>query len=224
MEKTSNYLMPLQDQMYAAASKEIAKPMEKYMKHLFPYLGVKAPLRKTIYKAFIKNNLPSSSSWEAEIKYLWSLPEREFQYTAIELCWACRKMWTKKTIHLLVYLLKDKSWWDSVDAIASILVGHYFLVFPEEKQATILKWSKDDNLWIRRTSIIFQLKYGAKTDWDLLQACINNNLHSIEFFINKAIGWALRQYARTNAEQVRDFVHHTQLANLSKREALKHIG
>ena len=157
MEKTSNYLMPLQDQMYAAASKEIAKPMEKYMKHLFPYLGVKAPLRKTIYKAFIKNNLPSSSSWEAEIKYLWSLPEREFQYTAIELCWACRKMWTKKTIHLLVFLLKDKSWWDSVDAIASILVGHYFLVFPEEKQATILKWSKDDNLWIRRTSIIFQL-------------------------------------------------------------------
>lgn len=224
MEKTSNYLMPLQDQMYAAASKEIAKPMEKYMKHLFPYLGVKAPLRKTIYKAFIKNNLPSSSSWEAETKYLWSLPEREFQYTAIELCWACRKMWTKKTIHLLVFLLKDKSWWDSVDAIASILVGHYFLVFPEEKQATILKWSKDDNLWIRRTSIIFQLKYGAKTDWALLQACINNNLNSKEFFINKAIGWALRQYARTNAEQVRDFVHHTQLANLSKREALKHIG
>lgn len=224
MEKTSSYLVPLQDQMYAAASNEIAKPMEKYMKHLFPYLGVKAPLRKTIYKAFIKNNLPSTRSWEAEVKHLWSLPEREFQYTAIELCWACRKMWTKKTIHLLVFLLKDKSWWDSVDAIASILVGHYFLLFPEEKQATILKWSKDENLWIRRTSIIFQLKYGAKTDVDLLQRCIHNNLQSKEFFINKAIGWALRQYARTNAEYVRNFVLHTQLANLSKREALKHIG
>jgi 3-methyladenine DNA glycosylase AlkD len=224
MGKQSTYLMPLQDQMYAAASRDMAKPMEKYMKNLFPYLGVKAPLRKTIYKAFIQNNLPTAIAWEEEVRYLWSLPEREFQYTAIELCWACRKMWNERTIDFFIELIKDKSWWDSVDAIASILVGHYFTVYPQKIDKYIISWSKDEHLWVRRTSIIFQLKYGAKTDWELLQRCIHNNLNSKEFFINKAIGWALRQYAKTNPSEVKELVLHTNLSNLSKREALKHIG
>ena len=202
----------------------MAKPMEKYMKNLFPYLGVKAPLRKTIYKAFIKNNLPTAIAWEEEVRYLWSLPEREFQYTAIELCWACRKMWNERTIDFFIELIKDKSWWDSVDAIASILVGHYFTVYPQKIDKYIISWSKDEHLWVRRTSIIFQLKYGVKTDWELLQRCIHNNLNSKEFFINKAIGWALRQYAKTNPSEVKELVLHTNLSNLSKREALKHIG
>jgi 3-methyladenine DNA glycosylase AlkD len=216
--------MPLQDQMYAAASRDMAKPMEKYMKNLFPYLGVKAPLRKTIYNAFIKNNLPAAIAWEQEVRYLWSLPEREFQYTAIELCWACRKMWNERTIDFFIELIKDKSWWDSVDAIASILVGHYFTIYPQKIDKYIISWSKDEHLWVRRTSIIFQLKYGVKTDWELLQRCIHNNLNSKEFFINKAIGWALRQYAKTNPSEVKELVLHTNLSNLSKREALKHIG
>jgi 3-methyladenine DNA glycosylase AlkD len=224
MGKQSTYLMPLQGQMYAAASRDMAKPMEKYMKNLFPYLGVKAPLRKTIYKAFIQNNLPTAIAWEEEVRYLWSLPEREFQYTAIELCWACRKMWNERTIDFFIELIKDKSWWDSVDAIASILVGHYFTVYPQKIDKYIISWSKDEHLWIRRTSIIFQLKYGVKTDWELLQRCIHNNLNSKEFFINKAIGWALRQYAKTNPSEVKELVLHTNLSNLSKREALKHIG
>jgi 3-methyladenine DNA glycosylase AlkD len=224
MGKQSTYLMPLQDQMYAVASRDMAKPMEKYMKNLFPYLGVKAPLRKTIYKAFIKNNLPTAIAWEEEVRYLWSLPEREFQYTAIELCWACRKMWNERTIDFFIELIKDKSWWDSVDAIASILVGHYFTIYPQKIDKYIISWSKDEHLWVRRTSIIFQLKYGVKTDWELLQRCIHNNLNSKEFFINKAIGWALRQYAKTNPSEVKELVLHTNLSNLSKREALKHIG
>ena len=104
------------------------------------------------------------------------------------------------------------------------MVGHYFTIYPQKIDKYIISWSKDEHLWVRRTSIIFQLKYGVKTDWELLQRCIHNNLNSKEFFINKAIGWALRQYAKTNPSEVKELVLHTNLSNLSKREALKHIG
>ena len=130
----------------------------------------------------------------------------------------------EEDLELIEYMITHNSWWDTVDMIASHLIGAYFKKYPKKKHALILKWSKSEDMWIRRTSIIFQLKYKDETDTELLAQVIENNLGSKEFFINKAIGWALRTYSAIDPEWVEDFVeNHPDLANLSKKEALRSI-
>jgi 3-methyladenine DNA glycosylase AlkD len=120
-------------------------------------------------------------------------------------------------------MLITKSWWDTVDSIAGGTVGVQFQRFPDVREKYLPKWRASDNFWLRRTAILFQLNYKKETDFDLLCEIIRENLDSNEFFINKAIGWSLRQYARIDPKAVKKFAKSTRLHPLSQREALKHL-
>jgi 3-methyladenine DNA glycosylase AlkD len=152
---------------------------------------------------------------------LWSLPQREFQYIAVSLIGKFEKELPKNFMETLEYLLITKSWWDTVDTISTGVVGTHFKRYPKTKKRYLTKWRKSDNFWLRRASILFQLGYKQETDFALLCDIIRENLGSKEFFINKAIGWALRQYTRVDPQAVRKFVAETPLHPLSAREALK---
>ncbi len=218
-----SYLEPLYNLFETNKSTE-AEGMEKYMKNLFPFLGIKRPVRNELQKQFLKENgLPEINVFNDVIKELWSKPEREYQYFALDLMEKMKNKVPHNTIELYQHTIIKKSWWDTVDLIASKLVGNHILRYPEDLRL-IDKWSTDDNMWLRRTSILHQLKYKTKTDTNRLKAYIENNLGSQEFFINKAIGWALREYGKTNTDFVLSFVKsHPELSNLSKKEALRII-
>ncbi len=203
-----------------------AGPMKKYMRDQFEYLGIKSPQVTTLLREHIKENgLPPLDKLDTISHELWSLPQREFQYVAMSLMSRLEKKYEPAFITTIEHLLVTKSWWDTVDVLASHAVGTQFKRFPVIKEKYLKKWRKSDNFWLRRTTLLFQLGYKKETDFDLLCELIHENLGSDEFFINKAIGWALRQYAHTDPAPVRKFVKATkELHPLSRREALKNIG
>ena len=203
-----------------------AGPMKKYMRDQFEYLGIKSPQASVLLREHIhEHGLPPLDQLDIILRELWSLPQREFQYTAITLAGKLEKKVEPEFITTIEYLITTKSWWDTVDALAGHAVGSQFKCFPIVKEKYIKKWRKSDNFWLRRTTFLFQLGYKKETDFDLMCELIKENLGSDEFFINKAIGWALRQYAHTNPAPVKKFVKATKdLHPLSRREALKNIG
>jgi len=152
---------------------------------------------------------------------LWDLPEREYQYVAIGYLRKFSKKWDRDFIDLFEQLIISKSWWDSVDGIASWLVGEHFKRFPEMRDEYIDKWMESENIWLQRVCLLFQLHYKEKTDEMLMGSVIMSLNGSKEFFINKAIGWILREYSKTDSQAVINFVENNKLSNLSKREALK---
>jgi 3-methyladenine DNA glycosylase AlkD len=220
-----NYLEKAQKVFTAQSNQELAEGMSKYMRYLFPYLGLKKPLRASLTKDFFAQHaLPKIDEWEDVVKELYALEEREYQYLAMDICEKMKKHWTIGTLDLFEWMILNKSWWDSVDSIASKLVGHYFKKFPDHKREITSAWNEHENFWLRRSSIIFQLSYKEQTDEKLLFAHCLNCIHEQEFFIRKAIGWALRQHARINPNAVKYFVNNHPFSNLSKREALKHLS
>jgi 3-methyladenine DNA glycosylase AlkD len=167
---------------------------------------------------------PAVSELDEIVRDLWNLPQREFQYAAIGLVGRLDKRLPPISIKTLEYMITHKSWWDTVDSIAGGTVGVHFKHFPEVREKYLAKWRKSENFWLRRTTILFQLNYKKETNFDLLCEIIRENLGSKEFFINKAIGWSLRQYARFDPKAVKKFVNATKdLHPLSRREALKHL-
>lgn len=202
-----------------------AAPMKKYMRDQFDYLGIKSPQMRELTSVFIKQNgLPPMEDLEVIVRELWRLPEREFQYLATSLIGRMEKQLGGDFINTLEHLITHKSWWDTVDTIAGHSVGAMFKRFPKVKTKYLKKWRRSDNIWLRRTTLLFQLGYKEETDFDLLCDLIRENLGSNEFFINKAIGWALRQYAWTNPAPVKKFVKGTKdLHPVSRREALKNL-
>jgi len=203
-----------------------AEPMKKYMRGQFEYLGIKSPQSAALLREFIKEHgLPPLAKLDEISRDLWSLSQREFQYASMTLMGKLEKKYEPEFISTIEYLLITKSWWDTVDVIASHAVGTHFKRFPDVREKYLKKWRKSDNFWLRRTTLLFQLGYKKETDFELLCELIRENLGSNEFFINKAIGWALRQYAHTNPLPVKKFVQATkELHPLSRREALKNIG
>ncbi len=201
-----------------------AAPMKKYMRDQFEYLGLKGPQQGALMKEFIsQNGYPAMADLDAVLRDLWSLPQREFQYAAVGLLSRFEKELPAKFIKTIEYLLITKSWWDTVDTITGHTLGVHFHRFPEVREKYLAQWRASNNFWLRRACILFQLNYKQETDFDLLCEIICENLDSKEFFINKAIGWSLRQYARTDPKAVKKFVNSTPLHPLSRREALKHI-
>jgi len=199
-----------------------AEPMAKYMKNLFPYLGIKTPTRRELLKDFLKEyGLPELSRLKQITLDLWELPEREFQYVAIGLLRKFTKTWDEDFIDLFEQLIITKSWWDTVDGLASWMVGEHFKRFPDIRDKYINRWMKSGNMWLQRTCLLFQLSYKEKTDEMLMGSIITALNGSDEFFINKAIGWILREYSKTDAHAVINFVKNNELAPLSNREALK---
>ena len=201
-----------------------AGPMKKYMRDQFEYLGIKTPQNGALQKEFYKEHgLPELAELDSILRDLWALPQREFQYVGMGLLGKFEKQLPADFIKTVEYLIVTKSWWDTVDAIAGHTVGTHFKRFPKVRETYLKKWRKSENLWLRRTTILFQLGYKKETDFELLSEIIRENLGSNEFFINKAIGWALRQYAYADPKAVTKFVNSTQLQPLSRREAMKHL-
>ncbi len=196
------------------------------MRDQFEYLGIKSPQFSALLKDFIKQNgLPPLDKLDVISRELWSLPQREFQYAETSLIGRLENKLEPEFITTLEYLLVTKPWWDTVDTIAGNAVGTHFKRFPKVREKYLKKWRKSDNFWLHRTALLFQLGYKKETDFDLLCEIIQENLGSDEFFINKAIGWALRQYAWTDPKSVKKFAKATKgLHPLSRREALKNIG
>ena len=201
-----------------------AVPMKAYMKGRFEFLGIKSPQRKALTRPFLESKMrPSASAiWEV-IHALWNRQEREFQYFALDLLEKYKRHVREDWIENYEGLIVNKSWWDTVDALAANHVGHYFKVYPSMIPEITNRWMASKNLWLQRSCLLFQLKYKMDTDERLLQHCIENLSTSREFFIAKAIGWSLRQYAKFNPEWVVNFVDSHELQPLSKREALRLI-
>lgn len=202
-----------------------AAGMKRYMRDQFEYLGIKSPQFKELMKEYIAaNGLPPVDELDSILRGLWSLPEREFQYAANSLLGRLEKQLPAGLIRTMEYMIVTKSWWDTVDTIAGGTLGVHFQRYPTIREKYLAKWRKSENFWLRRACILFQLNYKKETDFDLLCEIIRENLVSKEFFINKAIGWALRQYARTDPKAVKKFVKATKELNpLSRREAMKHL-
>ena len=202
-----------------------AAPMKKYMRDQFEYLGIKSPQHAALMREFIKaNGLPPLNDLDVVLRDLWSLPQREFQYAGMGLLGRFEKQLPAQFIDMVQYLIVTKSWWDTVDLIASHTVGTHFKRFPKVREKYLKRWRRSENIWLRRTAILFQLGYKQETDFGLLSEIICENLGSQEFFINKAIGWSLRQYAYIDPKAVKKFVRSTPLQPLSQREAMKHLG
>ena len=219
------YILPLKTLFEQNANLTQAAPMKKYMRDQFEYLGIKSPQASALFREFIhEHGLPPLEHLAVIARELWNLPQREFQYLALSLIGRYEKKLEPDFITTLEYLIVTKSWWDTVDALAGHPVGTQFKRYPDIKAKYLKKWRTSQNIWLRRTTILFQLNYKKETDFDLLCEIIRENLGSKEFFINKAIGWALRQYAHINPAPVKKFVNATkELHPLSRREAMKHL-
>jgi len=201
-----------------------AGPMTKYMKNHFPFLGIKSPIRKELEKVFFKETGILKEPFDQEfIIELWEKDEREYQYMALTYIEKSLKKLQKGDLTLMERLVLEKSWWDTVDAIAAKAVGKIAEKFPEIIEETIDDWAEHDNMWLRRTAILFQLKYKEITDEERLYRYIRSNSDSKEFFIQKAIGWALREYSKTNPSSVKQFINENSLAPLSVREGSKYV-
>ena len=217
------YVASIKDSLEQNANPAQAASMKKYMRNQFEYLGIKSPQLKALFRQIMNaQGLPDIRGLDGIVHELWELPQREYQYFAISLMERLEKKLPPQSIKTLEYMITHKSWWDTVDNISHI-VGVLFKNYPEVRQKYLAKWRTSKNFWLRRTAILFQLDYKEQTDFDLLRDIILENLGSDEFFINKAIGWSLRQYARVDADAVKQFVNSTGLHPLSRREAMKHL-
>lgn len=219
-----DFINILETEFWKNANPEIAIGQKAYMKNQFEFYGIKTPVRRKIQKPFlIKEYLPPKNELEKIVKTLWKKPQREYQYFAQELTEKYNEQFDKSDIELFEYVITHKSWWDTIDFIAPKLVGKYFIIYPEQRDVTIKKWIASENIWLQRASILFQLNYKNELDTEFLVYVINSLLGSKEFFINKAIGWILRQYSRTNPDWVINFTNNTQLDRLSYKEAVRLI-
>ena len=220
-----SYLVKLKKYYEAAANVENAFHMRAYMKDNFVFYGIRSDVRKEIFQKFIQSEgLPELEDLEQIVKDAWNLPQREYQYFAMELARRFNKKFEIDHLKMIEYMVTHKSWWDTVDHVASNLAGPYFSMYPDMIEDTIERWSSSKNMWLNRTAILFQLKYKENTDLELLFDVINKFKHSKEFFIQKAIGWSLREYSKTDPNPVKAFVKEAGLANLSEKEALKRVG
>lgn len=211
---TSPALPLIRSALADAADPARAGGMAAYMRYHFDFLGVQTPARRAVCREILRGRR-HTPDWQL-VSDCWDQPEREFQYVA---CDHLRQVPLSPTdLPRLRELVSTKSWWDTVDSLAKP-IGR------ATDPASMRGWAVDDNLWVRRVAIIHQLGCRGGTDTALLTEIILTNVGSGEFFIDKAIGWALRDFARHDPEWVRRFLaeHGERLAALSRREAAKHL-
>lgn len=213
---------------------ERAAQQQAYMKSELPYVGLGAPALKALLRPLLaEHRFVDRAQWEHAVLELWEDAEhREEWYAAIALLRhrTYRPWLDPDLLPLLETLVRTGAWWDVVDEIASHLVGQVLLDHRAATTPVMDAWSVDaDSLWVRRTAMLAQLRHADHTDTDLLARVLVANLddtaYGREFFVRKALGWALRQHARTDPAWVRTFVraHADRLSGLSRREALKHL-
>ena len=201
----------------------LAESMSKYMQDKFRFLGVRGATRTEIYKKYFPDARKTKTvDWDF-VESCWNKEEREFQYVVVYYLKAMQKFLKREDISKLKYLIVTKSWWDTVDLLAKVIGS--LVIRIEGYDKIMLEWSKDSNIWLKRVAILYQLSLKDKIDEIILDKILVNNLGDNEFFINKAIGWALRDYSKFNPEWVREFIKKNKdnMANLSIREASKYI-
>ncbi len=212
----------------AVAEPARAPAMQAYMKSAMPYLGVSAiPLRQVCKALFADLRFADAGEWRDEVLAVWRGARfREERYAAIELTGlrAARAFHDMSALPMYEEMIVTGAWWDYVDVIAGHRLWAILQAEGEAMKRAMLAWAVDENMWKRRSAILCQLRAKERTDLAFLHACIAPSIGSSEFFLRKAIGWALRQYAWTDpAEVVRYVEAHPELSGLSKREALKNV-
>jgi 3-methyladenine DNA glycosylase AlkD len=219
------YLQPFQELLVANANAENAAAMKAYMKGRFEFYGIKSPERRELQKQFLADHGLPVPFDPAVFRACWQADQREFQMFGLDLLRRQAKKVQEHDLALIEELITTKSWWDTVDGLASWICGPYFQKFPEKTRPITDAWAVSQNMWLRRTSILFQLGYKVKTDAKILTDHIEKNLGSDEFFINKAIGWSLRELGKVEPDFVRQYIAkmESKLHPLSIREALKNL-
>lgn len=231
MEHAENILIEaVRVELARAADPAKAPAMQAYMKSEMPYFGVQSPQMRAICRAvFAAHPLASFELWRDTALTLWrDARYREERYAAIALTGdrLYRAYQRLDTLPMYEEMIVSGAWWDYVDDLATHQIGLLLSLYPQPMRAAMLVWSRDADLWKRRTAILCQNTFKEKTDEELLFACIEPNLGDREFFMRKAIGWALREYAKTRPDAVRRYVreHEDTLSPLSRREATKHLA
>jgi 3-methyladenine DNA glycosylase AlkD len=220
----------LHDRLKDAADPARAPGMQAYMKSAMPYLGVSTvPMRAVCKKLFAGLDWPDGAAWQRDVLAIWRGARfREERYAAIALTGvrAARGFQHMDALAMYEAMIVEGAWWDYVDAIATQRLWAILQNDRAAMETKMLAWSRDEDMWKRRSAILCQIKAKGATDLDFLYACIEPSMDSKEFFLRKAIGWALRQYGWTDPAEIRRYVaaNEARLSGLSKREALKNIG
>ena len=199
--------------------------MSAYMKNHFQFMGVNAPVRKEIQRDWFKSLPHLNHDQKTDlIVRLWKCPDREMHYVALDFL---NKLPLKEIelddVNLIEYLITRNSWWDSVDSIATGFTGKYMKKYPEQRQILVEKWRASENRWLNRTCLLFQLKYSKETDTELLRSLVHQYKDRNDFFIQKAIGWSLRQLSKSNPDAVRGILEEIKLKGLALKEASKYL-
>lgn len=213
----------LYEEMIQHKNEEQAQRMSKYMLNKFEYIGIKTPERRKIFKNFFSEYKNEEKiDWEF-VNKCWENKYREFQYVAADYLKNMKDKLTINDIPKFKRLILEKSWWDTIDNL-DMTIGALALK-DSNVNKILLEWSLDENIWLRRIAIDHQLLRKEKTNTELLEKILKNNLGQAEFFINKAIGWALRNYSKTNPERVKNFIEENKenMAKLSIKEASKYL-
>lgn len=230
MDDGAELLDALRAALRSGADAERAVGQQRYMKSEMPFLGLTSPQRHGLLRPLLGDpalRIESRSAWERAVRELWDAAEfREDRYAALALLRhrSYRSWRDPDVIPLVQHIVVTGAWWDYVDEVGSV-VGEVLLMDPEGEGLRMRDWAEDDDMWLRRSAIISQLRHKERTDTTLLVDVIEPNLGDREFFVRKAIGWSLRQFARTDPAWVRAFVdaRGARLSGLSRREALKHL-
>lgn len=219
-----SYLIPITKQFKQNAHAATAAGAKAYLLNQFEFFGMYTPQRRLLCKAHYRDHpVKDLKELEAIVKECFTLDQREYQYFGIELFAFHKKLWQDSSIKLIEHCIVTRSWWDSVDHIASEWLGLFFKMFPGKTEPVTSKWNRSGNMWLQRSSIMFQKAYKKDTNTELLSKYILHHKGSKEFFIQKAIGWALREYSKTDPAWVQAFVKNNKLSPLSEREALKRL-
>ena len=209
------------------SNKKNAIPMQNYMKSKIPFYGVMSPVKKKIDLKLKKEfKIKNFEEYKQVTEELWNNAKyREERATAITIAKQYKEFQTLNALPIYKHMIMDGAWWDYVDEISAHLIGNLLENYPKEIKKELKKWNKDKHMWLRRSSIISQLRFKENTDEKLLYSFIKNTMHEKEFFIRKAIGWALREYSKTNPNSVKKFVKENEnsLSYLSKKEALRRM-
>ena len=204
----------------------LAQGMENYMKNNFPFLGVRSTPRRNQmmeWKKTLPAKLSRREAWEIVLE-LWQKEEREYHHFALDwmMTWPM-KSYEKEDIEGIYFILSNHSWWDTIDGIAVHIVGKYARKFPEEMPRIITEWMSHRSFWLNRTCLLYQLKYKEQTNLGLQQSYIHALKWNKEFFIQKAIGWSLREISKWNPTWVKEVVLQEELKGLAYREAMKYV-
>lgn len=200
---------------------DVALGQMAYMRHQFEFFGLKMPAWAALARQIhTERGIPTGEELKALARDCFTDSHREMHYFALQTVEKALKKQPAEFIDFLEELILTESWWDTVDWLNK-LVGQHFLQFPALMAPVTERWAESGNIWLQRVSMIFQLTYRDKTDADLLFDRVRRQAGSREFFLQKGAGWALRQYAKTNPQAVREFVESTPLSPLTRREALR---